>query len=42
MVKEVGELWGKVDNGQSVPLTDCDVAIVTYETLMNELRRAAR
>ena len=42
MTKEVGELWGKDDEGLSVPLTHCDVAIVTYETLMNELRKAAR
>lgn len=42
MSKEVGELWGVDDDGEAVPLTDCDIAIVTYETLMNELRKVAR
>lgn len=38
----ITQLWGYDDSKNLVPLHECDVAVVTYEALMNELRRLKR
>lgn len=38
----ISRLWGVADDGSQVPLSQCDIAVVTYEALMDELRRVKR
>lgn len=40
--KAVQELWGINDRGRSVPLYECDIALITYEALLKELRSIYR
>lgn len=40
--KAMMELWGVDDKGNEVPLAECDIALVTYEALMKELRTICR
>ena len=38
----LSQLWGTDGNDRLVPVDECDIAVVTYEALMDELRRAKR
>ena len=33
----LSELWGKDEHGKEVPLHECDITLVTYEGLMQEM-----
>ena len=38
----LSQLWGTDGKDRLVPVHECDIAVVTYEALMDELRRAKR